>query len=43
MADVAILLHWPPAAMDTMPLSELMHWRQLAVDRHDAMHAQPAR
>jgi hypothetical protein len=41
MADVAYLLHWPPDAMDPMELGELMHWRQLAVQRHNAVHAPP--
>ncbi len=39
MADVAYLLHWPPGALCAMELGELMHWRQLAVERHNAMHA----
>ncbi|MDA8448481.1 GpE family phage tail protein [Acidovorax sp. GBBC 3332] len=38
MADVAFLLHWPPATMDAMSLAELMQWRQLAVERHKALH-----
>ncbi|WP_284393618.1 GpE family phage tail protein [Acidovorax sp. SUPP2825] len=41
MADVAILLHWEPPTMDAMHLGELMHWRRLAVERHNAMHAPP--
>lgn len=41
MADVAMLLHWPPGAMHPMELGELMQWRQLAVERHNAMHATP--
>lgn len=41
MADVAILLHWPPSSMDPMALGELMQWRTLAVERHNAMHADP--
>ena len=39
MADVAMLLHWPPEVMDAMEVSELMQWRNLAVERHNAMHA----
>ncbi|UYL85428.1 tail protein [Acidovorax phage Alfacinha1] len=27
--------------MEAMPLGELMRWRRLAVDRHNAMHAPP--
>jgi hypothetical protein len=33
MADVAIVFHWPPAAMDGMHLSELMGWREQAARR----------
>ncbi len=38
MADVAYLLHWPPDTMHPMELGELMHWRHLAVQRHNAAH-----
>jgi len=38
MADIAALWHWPPHVMHPMALGELMHWRQLAVERHNAMH-----
>ena len=30
MADIAIIFHWPPQAMDGMAVSELMHWRAQA-------------
>lgn len=30
MADIAVVFHWPPAAMDPMPLTELMEWRERA-------------
>lgn len=39
MADVAMLLHWTPDTMDAMGLGELMQWRHLAVERHNAMNA----
>lgn len=32
-----MLLHWPPATMHPMELGELMLWRSLAVERHNAM------
>lgn len=35
MADLAIVFHWHPADMDGMDLSELMHWRELARQRHE--------
>ncbi len=41
MADVAYLLHWPPASMDAMELAELVQWRELAVARHNAVHGVP--
>lgn len=34
MADVAMVFHWPPQAMDPMPLPELMDWRERARQRH---------
>ena len=39
MADVAYLLHWPPETFHPMELGELMQWRHLAVQRHNAAHA----
>lgn len=33
MADIALVFHWPPSAMDAMSLSELMRWHALALDR----------
>lgn len=30
MADIAVVFHWPPAAMDPMDLQELMAWRERA-------------
>ena len=33
MADLAIVFHWSPAAMDGMTLPELMGWRALAAER----------
>jgi len=41
MADLAMLLHWTPATMAPMELAELMQWRHLAIERHNAMHAAP--
>ena len=39
MADVAFVFHWQPHCMDSMPLGELLHWRELAVQRHNAVNA----
>lgn len=33
MADLAVVFHWTPAAMDGMPVSELMEWRERAAKR----------
>ena len=33
MADLAIVFHWQPPAMDRMSLPELMNWRALAAER----------
>jgi hypothetical protein len=33
MADVAVVFHWPPAAMEAMALSDLMGWRDHAARR----------
>lgn len=33
MADIAIIFHWPPQAMDEMTLSDLMNWRAQAARR----------
>jgi hypothetical protein len=33
MADIAVVFHWQPAAMDGMDLSELMGWRAQAARR----------
>lgn len=42
MADLAMIFHWFPAIMQAMEVSELMHWRQCAVERHNHQHAPPA-
>lgn len=33
MADLAVVFHWAPAAMDPMSLGELMTWRERAARR----------
>jgi hypothetical protein len=30
MADIAVVFHWDPTAMNGMDLSELMEWREQA-------------
>lgn len=34
MADIAVVFHWPPAAMAAMTPAELMQWRERARLRH---------
>ena len=36
MADIAVVFHWPPQAMDGMELTELMAWRERARERCEA-------
>ena len=33
MADLAVAFHWPPSEMNPMTVSELMAWRELAIER----------
>ena len=35
MADLALVFHWAPSAMDPMPLAELMGWHARALKRHN--------
>ncbi|MEL7966910.1 GpE family phage tail protein [Vreelandella neptunia] len=35
MADLAMVFHWEPQAMDDMELDELMQWRERARKRHE--------
>ena len=41
MADVALVFHWPPAAMEAMALSELMGWRDHAARRSSSPARSP--
>ncbi|WP_263264904.1 GpE family phage tail protein [Pseudomonas sp. RIT-PI-S] len=38
MADIAMVFHWPPAPMATMPVSELVQWREQARQRWELTH-----
>jgi hypothetical protein len=33
MADIAVIFHWPPSEMAGMSLTELLNWRDKAVQR----------
>lgn len=39
MADIAVVFHWPPAALADMTLVELMDWRETARQRNGAEDA----
>jgi hypothetical protein len=36
MADIAVVFHWPPQAMDELSLTDLMAWRERARVRSGA-------
>jgi hypothetical protein len=36
MADIAVVFHWPPQAMDELEVLELMAWRERARVRSGA-------
>ncbi|MGO4413289.1 GpE family phage tail protein [Cupriavidus sp. KB_39] len=36
MADIAVIFHWPPEQLFAMGLSELMEWRERAIERSGA-------
>lgn len=36
MADLAVIFHWSPSAMDSMSIAELMGWRARAAKRSQA-------
>lgn len=36
MADIALVFHWPPQAMNEFTLAELMEWRERARERYES-------
>ena len=38
MAEVAFFFHWPPSAMETMPVDELAAWRDRAIAIHNKLN-----
>ncbi|MFI8682301.1 GpE family phage tail protein [Brevundimonas diminuta] len=40
-ADIAAVFHWPPSAMEDMTVTEILDWRDRAVERWNRMHAAP--
>ncbi|MEJ5128909.1 GpE family phage tail protein [Comamonas sp. MYb21] len=43
IADIAFLFNWPLDQLERMELGELLSWRRLAVERHNAINAPPER
>lgn len=41
MADIAAVFHWPPAAMADMSFTEILGWRDRAVELWNRMNAAP--
>lgn len=39
MADIAAVFHWPVSEMAEMTVSEVLDWRDRAVERWKQMHA----
>jgi hypothetical protein len=37
MADIAIIFHWPLSDLEAMDVGELLMWRNIAVERWNAM------
>lgn len=37
MADIAATFHWPLSEMLALPLEDLLHWRELAIERWNRM------
>ncbi|NDJ58051.1 GpE family phage tail protein [Enterobacteriaceae bacterium 4M9] len=33
MADIAVIFHWPPSELYTMSLTEILSWREKALQR----------
>lgn len=38
MADIAMVFHWPPGAMENMAVEDLARWREKARLRFEAMN-----
>ncbi len=38
MADIALVFHWPPEAMDRMSIEELARWHEKARERFEAQN-----
>ncbi|TCB97752.1 GpE family phage tail protein [Kosakonia quasisacchari] len=38
MADIAVIFHWPPSELYPLSLSELITWREKALQRSGNMY-----
>jgi hypothetical protein len=38
MADLAFVFHWGPADLDPLSLTELLEWRERALERWNQTH-----
>ncbi|WP_320416752.1 GpE family phage tail protein [Enterobacter cloacae] len=40
MADIAVIFHWPPSELYLMSVTELITWREKALQRSGNYHEQ---
>ncbi|MCK6991647.1 hypothetical protein M2422_003439 [Enterobacter sp. SLBN-59] len=38
MADIAVIFHWPPSALYSLSVTELLLWREKALQRSGNHH-----
>lgn len=38
IADLALIFHWSLTELEALPIDELIIWRDIAVERWNAMH-----
>ncbi|WP_239508441.1 GpE family phage tail protein [Enterobacter hormaechei] len=40
MADIAVIFHWPPSELNSLSVTELITWREKALQRSGHNHEQ---
>ncbi|ENV3746267.1 GpE family phage tail protein [Enterobacter asburiae] len=40
MADIAVIFHWPPSELNSLSVTELITWRDKALQRSGHHHEQ---
>ncbi|WP_322090665.1 GpE family phage tail protein [Enterobacter roggenkampii] len=40
MADIAVIFHWPPSELNSLNVTELITWREKALQRSGNHHEQ---